>query len=85
MTLRFNVFTMMGKPKGICNMPFPAIGRRKEGSWRGNYAAPTAHLISAYRRLNSEKSPVSLACTFGRSTKEQQANPVGLKLEELSV
>jgi hypothetical protein len=43
------------------------------------------HLIGAYRRLHSDESPVALACTFGRSTKEQIANPVGLRLEQLEV
>lgn len=43
------------------------------------------HLIAAYRRLNSQESPVVLACTFGRSTKEQIVNPVGVKLEHLDV
>ncbi|WP_434904978.1 hypothetical protein [Bradyrhizobium sp. HKCCYLS20291] len=37
------------------------------------------HLIAAYHRLNSKKSPVVLACTFGRSTKQQAENPVGLR------
>lgn len=40
------------------------------------------HLIGAHRLLhNQQKSPVVLACTFGRSTKTQRENPVGL-LEE---
>jgi len=43
------------------------------------------HLIGAYRRLHSNESPVILACTFGRSTKEQAKNPVGLRVEELDV
>ena len=43
------------------------------------------HLIAAYRRLHGKDSPVMLACTFGRSTKEQFENPVGLRQEELDV
>jgi hypothetical protein len=42
------------------------------------------HLIGAYWRLHTEKSPIILACTFGRSTKQQLENPVGL-LEELDL
>jgi predicted amidophosphoribosyltransferase len=43
------------------------------------------HLIGAHWRLNTQKSPVVLACTFGRSTKQQLENPVGLLAEELDV
>ncbi len=43
------------------------------------------HLIGAHRRLHSEESPVVLACTFGRSTKLQLANPVGLHEEQLDI
>lgn len=43
------------------------------------------HLIAAQRRLHSEKTPVVLACTFGRSTKQQLTNPVSLLAEELDL
>lgn len=43
------------------------------------------HIIAAYRRLNQLKSPVVLACTFGRTTHVQRENPVGLKVEELDI
>jgi hypothetical protein len=43
------------------------------------------HLIGAHWRLHCEKSPVVLACTFGRSTKEQLENPVGLREDELDL
>lgn len=44
------------------------------------------HLIGAHWRLhNDNNSPVVLACTFGRSTKEQLENPIGLHIEELDV
>jgi hypothetical protein len=43
------------------------------------------HLIGAHWRLHSEKSPVVLACAFGRSTKEQIQNPVGLREDELDL
>jgi hypothetical protein len=41
------------------------------------------HLIGACRRLHCAESPVVLACTFGRSTKKQLPNPVGLREELL--
>jgi hypothetical protein len=43
------------------------------------------HLVGAHWRLDRESSPVVLACTFGRSTKEQLENPIGLHQEELDV
>ncbi|MGY4399318.1 hypothetical protein [Bradyrhizobium sp. USDA 3315] len=44
------------------------------------------HLIGAHWRLHNETdSPVVLACTFGRSTKEQRKNPVGLYAEDIDV
>ena len=43
------------------------------------------HLIGAQRLLHSEKTPVVLACTFGRSTKQQLTNPVSLLAEELDL
>lgn len=43
------------------------------------------HLIGAYRRLNTIKSPVVLACTFGRTTKDQIENPIGVHEEELEL
>jgi hypothetical protein len=43
------------------------------------------HLIGAHWRPHGEVSPVVLACTFGRSTKRQLANPVGLLAENLDV
>ena len=43
------------------------------------------HLIGAYRKLNSPLRNVILACAFGRSTKVQAANPIGLREEALDV
>jgi hypothetical protein len=43
------------------------------------------HLIGAHWRLHTKKSPVVLACTFGRSTKQQLKNPVSLLAEELDL
>jgi phosphoribosylpyrophosphate synthetase len=44
------------------------------------------HLIGAHRLLHDpNKSPVVLACTFGRSTKEQIEHPVGLHAEEINL
>jgi len=43
------------------------------------------HLIGAHWRLHSDANPVVLACTFGRSTKQQLKNPVGLLEEEVNV
>jgi hypothetical protein len=37
------------------------------------------------KKLEHQVSPVVLACTFGRSTKEQLENPVGLHEEELDL
>lgn len=44
------------------------------------------HLIAAHWLLHHEQnSPVVLACTFGRTTKEQLKSPVGLRSEDLDV
>lgn len=43
------------------------------------------HIIGAYRRVNTTKSPVALACTFGRTTKMQLDSPIGLRVEELDL
>jgi hypothetical protein len=43
------------------------------------------HLIGAHWRLHTQESPIVLACTFGRSTKQQLANPVGLLAEEIDL
>jgi hypothetical protein len=43
------------------------------------------HLIAAHRLLHREHSPVILACTFGRSTKQQLEDPIGLRAEDLDL
>jgi hypothetical protein len=43
------------------------------------------HLMAAHWLLHREDSPVALACTFGRTTKQQLENPIGLRAEELDV
>ncbi|MGY3103432.1 phosphoribosylpyrophosphate synthetase [Bradyrhizobium sp. LM3.4] len=39
------------------------------------------HLVAAYWRLNKQASPVVLACTFGKTTKAQLKNPIGMRAE----
>lgn len=44
------------------------------------------HLVGAHRKLH--RPPVSsivLACVFGRSTKQQHENPIGVREEQISV
>lgn len=43
------------------------------------------HLIAARWKLHSANSPVALACTFGRSTKQQVQDPLGPIEEMLDV
>ena len=43
------------------------------------------HLIGAHWRLHTKETPVVLACTFGRSTKQQLKNPVSLLEEDLDL
>jgi hypothetical protein len=43
------------------------------------------HLVAAHRVLNRESSPVILATTFGRSTKEQLKEPIGIREEEIDL
>lgn len=43
------------------------------------------HMIGAYRRLHGSKSPVILACTFGRTTRTQRDNPIGLHVDNLPI
>jgi len=44
------------------------------------------HLIGAHRLLHdAANSPVVLACTFGRATKVQRENPVGLLEEQIEL
>ena len=43
------------------------------------------HLIAAHRVLHRESSPVILACTFGRSTREQLKEPIGIREEEIDL
>jgi predicted amidophosphoribosyltransferase len=44
-----------------------------------------SHLIAAHRLLHREDSPVLLACTFGRTTKEQLKNPIGPRSDDIKV
>lgn len=44
------------------------------------------HLVAAYRLLHQQhKSPVVLACTFGRTTKEQFKQPIGPRVEDIEI
>jgi hypothetical protein len=44
------------------------------------------HLVAARRLLHQENiSPIVLACTFGRTTKEQFKQPIGPRVEELDI
>jgi hypothetical protein len=44
------------------------------------------HLIGAAWKLDAEKRrPIVLACAFGRTTKDQLREPIGLREEELSL
>lgn len=44
------------------------------------------HLVAAHRLLHREEnSPIALACTFGRTTKEQLKQPIGIRAEDLDL
>jgi hypothetical protein len=43
------------------------------------------HLIAAHWRLHRPASPVILACTFGRTTKQQLDNPIGIRADEIDL
>lgn len=43
------------------------------------------HLVAAHWKLHGATSPIALACTFGRSTKQQVQDPLGPREEMLSV
>jgi hypothetical protein len=43
------------------------------------------HLIGAAWKLGGMNQDVALACTFGRSTKAQQQNPLGVRIETLDL
>ena len=43
------------------------------------------HLIAAHRLLHRDGSPVVLACTFGRTTKEQLKEPIGIRIEQIDL
>jgi hypothetical protein len=43
------------------------------------------HLVAAHRLLHRDSSPVILASTFGRSTKEQLKEPIGILEEEIDL
>jgi hypothetical protein len=43
------------------------------------------HLIGAHRRLHWHGRPIILACTFGRSTKQQHYNPIGIREDEIDL
>jgi hypothetical protein len=43
------------------------------------------HLIAAHWKLHGADRNVALACTFGRSTKTQQTDPIGIRLENLNL
>lgn len=44
------------------------------------------HIVAAHWLLHREEdSPVVLACTFGRTTKQQHDEPIGLRAEDLDV
>jgi predicted amidophosphoribosyltransferase len=43
------------------------------------------HLVAAHRLLHRDGSPVILACTFGRSTKEQFKEPIGIREEDIDL
>lgn len=43
------------------------------------------HLIAAHWKLHGTTSPVALACTFGRSTKQQAHDPLGPREEAIDV
>lgn len=42
-------------------------------------------MIGAFRCLDRKESPVVLACSFGRTTKEQLKSPVGIREEEITL
>ena len=44
-----------------------------------------SHLIAAHRVLHRDSSPVILASTFGRTTKEQHKEPIGIREEEIDL
>ncbi|WJR74939.1 phosphoribosyltransferase [Bradyrhizobium sp. NP1] len=43
------------------------------------------HLAAAHSLLHDEDSPVVLACAFGRTTKKQLDEPIGLRAEDLDL
>jgi hypothetical protein len=43
------------------------------------------HIIAAHSLLHRHESPVVLACTFGRTTKEQLKEPIGLRAEDIDI
>jgi hypothetical protein len=43
------------------------------------------HLVGAHWRLHKSNSPIVLACTFGKSTRQQLDNPIGVREDLLDL
>jgi hypothetical protein len=52
---------------------------------RDDVCTSGGHLIAAHRVLHRDSSPVILASTFGRTTKEQHKEPIGIREEEIDL